>query len=76
MLYSLHIDGVQSLSVFQLEWESLGYVLAYYSENILLSCFTAGFQLKWLIKDLNSWISASVHDMPAASKARNNYTVP
>lgn len=76
MLYSLRIDGVQSLPVFQLEWESLGYVLACYSENIPFSRFTAGFQLQWLIKDLNSWISASVHHMPAASKARNNYTAP
>lgn len=65
--------GVQSLSVFQLEWESLGYSLAHYSENIPFSRFTAGFQLKWLIEDLNSWISASVCHMPAATKARSYY---
>ena len=74
MLYSLHVDGVRSLSVFQLEWESLGYGLAYRSENIPFSHFTPGFQLKWLIEDLNSWISASVCHMPAATKARNYYS--
>jgi len=76
MLCSLHIEGVQSLLVFQVEWESLGYSLAHYSENIPFSLSTAGLQLKWLIEDLNSWISASVCHMPAAGKARNYYTGP
>lgn len=76
MLYSLHVQEVQSLLVLGAEWESLGYSLAHTSANIPFSHFTAGLKLKWIIEGLSSWISASICHMPAASKARNCYTQP
>lgn len=76
MLFSLHVQEVQSLLVLRVEWEPLGYSLAHTSANISFSHLTAGLKLKWMIEDLSSWISTSICHMPAASKARSYYSQP